>query len=218
MGHKPATSRTWVGPAPSTCETTDRVLERNVGAFAIVPRANDWGTHTIHCCTGSPVRAIYYAWQSILHHESGRLQVNLLMNRVSRWVDTDSHIPYVGQVDVRIWEPVDLSIKIPEWVKPGDVRVQVNGEDRRVGWDCRYAEVGEVKPGDVATMTFSICERIDTVWIEKEKHSLVRTGNDVVAIDPLGEIYPLYQREQYRQNGTRLRKMKRFVSDESIHW
>ena len=199
-------------------QTTDRVVERNVGAFAGWPKANDWGNSIMHCCTGNGTRTIYFLWENTLTHDSDNLRVNLLLNRASAWADVNSHVPYTGQVDVKIREKLDLSIRIPEWVKRGEVRIQVNGVDREAEWDGRYAVVGEVKPGDVATMTFPIAERTDTTWIEKERYTLVRKGNDVVAIDPPGRHCPLYQREHYRGNATRWRQADRFISKERIYW
>ena len=205
-----------------TYQTNERVAERNLGAFAGWPKANDWyvgaGPGIMHCCTGNGARAIYYVWENIVTHDSGKLRVNLLLNRASPWADVDSHIPYVGQVDVKAKQPVDLSIRIPEWVTPAEVRVRVNGTDRECGWQGRYAEVGKVNPGDVATMTFPIAERTDEMWIEKEKYTLVRKGNDVVAIDPPGRYCPLYQRDHYRQNPTRWRSIERFVSKQLLYW
>ena len=203
-------------------QTTDRVPERNLGGFAGWPSMNDWyagdGHGIMHCCTGNGTRAIYYVWESILQHDNGRLCVNLLLNRASHWADVDSHVPYTGQVDVRIKQPVHLSIRIPQWARPAAVRVQVNGADRRVDWEGRYAVLGETVPGDVATMTFPLPERTDTVWVEKQRYTLVRKGNDVVAIDPPGRYCPLYQREHYRANSTRWRNVDRFVSSERIYW
>ena len=203
-------------------QTTERVPERNVGGFAGWPAMNDWyagdGHGIMHCCTGNGTRAIYYVWQRIVTLDGENLRVNLLLNRASPWADVDSHVPYTGRVDVRIKESVRLSIRIPEWVKPADVRVQVNGADRRVNWDGRYAVAGRMKPGEVATMTFPISERTDSVWVQKEKYTLVRKGNDVVAIDPPGKYGPLYQREHYRADDTRRRRSERFVSTEQIYW
>ena len=199
----------------------DYVPERNLGGFAGWASANDWhgGPNAfMHCCTGNGTRAIYYVWENILQYQDGKLKVNLLLNRASPWADVDSHVPYVGQVDVRVKQPVELSVRIPEWVKPEQVRVQVSGAEREVGWDGRYAEVGAVKPGDVAMMTFPIGERTDVVYVERERYTLVRKGNDVVAIDPPGRYCPLYQRQHYRVNETRLRKVERFVSEENIYW
>ncbi len=199
-------------------QTTDRVIERNIGAFAACPEPNDWGAYIVHCCTGNGTRAIYYLWDHILTHTDGKLRVNLLLNRASRWADIDSHIPYVGQVDVKVKQPVDLSIRIPEWVKPADTVCRVAEVERPLGWAGRYAEIGEVKPGDVVTLTFPITEHSETIWIEKRKYTLVRKGSDIVAIDPPGQICPLYQREHYRASATRWRKVERFVSKETIHY
>jgi len=203
-------------------QTTDRVAERNLGAFAGWPKANDWytgqGIGIMHCCTGNATRALYYAWDHILRHEDGKLRVNLLLNRASLWADVDSHIPYTGQVDVKVKQPVDLSIRIPEWVSAEDTRCQVAGVEHVLGFDGRYAQVGAVKPGDVVTLTFPIAERTDIVYVEKEKYTLTRKGNDVVHIDPPGKYCPLYQRDHYRTNTTRWRKVERFASNEIIHW
>ena len=68
----------------------------------------------------------------------------------------------------------------------------MNGEQRRLGWDGRYAYVGSVKPSDIATLTFPIGERTDVVHIEKEPYTLLRKGNEVVSIDPSGRHYPLF--------------------------
>ncbi|RKY06227.1 MAG: hypothetical protein DRP56_07810 [Planctomycetota bacterium] len=215
------------------CQTTDNVLARHVGAFAGWPHPNDWGydlhdwpaeqeilpSRTVmHCCTGNASRALYYVWERMVQYKAGKLKVNLLLNRASQWADVDSHIPYAGQVDVKIKKPVNLSIRIPEWVSPKDVRIRVDGKDIQVKFNSRYALVGDVVPGNVVTMTFPIAERTDSIWVEKHKYNIVRKGNEVVAMDPMGEFCPLYLREHYRANDTRWHKAERFVSDESIHW
>lgn len=218
-------------PVDETYQTADRVPERNVGAFAGWPSPNDWfGVHLegkfalphypgiMHCCTGNGTRALYYVWKNILHYSDGKLRVNLLLNRASPWADVDSHIPYTGQVDVKVKQKADLSIRIPEWVKPEEVRVTINSAERRLTFDGRYANVGSVKPGDVVTMTFPIEERTDKVFIEKKEYALVRKGNDVVCIDPPGYYHPLYQRAHYRVDHTRWRKITRFVAEKDIDW
>ena len=202
--------------------TTENVLERNIGAFAGWPRANDWyvghGIGVMQCCTGNATRAIYYLWENILSHQDGKLRVNMPLNRASRWADVDSHIPYEGKVDVKVKEQVDLAVRIPEWVKPAEARCSVNGGSRTVKWDGRYALLGAVNPGETATVQFPLPERSDTVTIEKENFRILRKGNDVVRIDPPGRWCPLYRRDHYRVNSTRWRTIERFVTDESIHW
>ena len=96
--------------------------------------------------------------------------------------------------------------------------MRVGDADREVGWEGRYAEVGEVKPGDVVTVTFPISERIDKIYVEKRPYTLVRKGNDVVFVDPPGRYCPLFMRDHYREDATRWRRAARFVCDEEIHW
>ena len=195
-----------------------RVPERNLGAFAGWPSANDWGRGIQHCCTGNATRALYYIWENTVKYEAGTLSVNLLLNRASRWADIDSHIPYAGQVDVRVKEPIELRVRIPEWVAPGEVEARVGGGRRRISFDGRYARLGKVTPGEAATVSFPIAERTEEALIEKDRYTLVRRGNEVVRIAPQGTRCPLYQRDHYRDDGTLWRRVARFVAKQQIEW
>lgn len=202
--------------------TTDRVIERAVGSFSGWPSMNDFvqgnGWSIMHCCTGNGARAVYYVWKNILTHADGRLKVNLLLNRASRWADIDSHIPYRGQVDVKMKQALDLEIRLAEWVKPEDARCTVDGQPRKLTFDGRYAQVGAVQAGQTVTLTFPIPERTDRVIVEKRPYTLIRRGNDVVHIDPPGENRPLYQRGHYRQGETLWKDVRRFVPAQEIPW
>jgi hypothetical protein len=204
-------------------QAAERVAERNLGAFATFPWPNDWyrpdwGWGISHCCTGNGTRALYYVWQNILTHDEGNLRVNLLMNRASPWADVNSHIPYTGRVDVQIKTPVVLSVRIPEWTEPENLEVTVNEAARTVRADGRYVEVGAMQPNDTVTLCFPLAERTDELFIEKRRYQVVRRGNDVVCIDPPGQVHPLYQRAHYRQDNTRWHEISRFISDQSIDW
>jgi DUF1680 family protein len=172
----------------------------------------------MHCCTGNATRAVYYAWERILTRQNSTLQVNLLLNRASTWADIDSHLPYAGRVQVRVKEPLNLEVRLPEWVPPDDARCVVNRAPRALTFDGRYARVGQVKAGDQVELTFPIAERTDAVIIEKRKYSLIRRGNDVVHIDPPGRNRPLYQRGHYRGGTTLWKQVTRFVPDEEMRW
>jgi len=207
----------------SRSRSVERVPERNLGAFAGIPSANDWyGRENSpalgHCCLANGSKVLYWIWERILRYQDGKLRVNLLLNRASKWADIDSYIPYQGRVDVKIKKPLDLSVRIPEWVHPEQVRCQVDNKERTLGWQGRYAQVGSVKPGSEVTMSFPIFERTDTIWVEKKAFTLIRKGNEVVSIDPPGRNHPLYQREHYRDDTPRFKKITRFVADQSIAW
>ena len=200
--------------------TTERVTERVVGSFTGNAYPNDFFGLDLGlspCCLGNGNRAWYHIWENILHYDEGKLQINLLLNRASQWADVDSHLPYSGRVDVKIKRPVALSVRIPAWVIPRETRVQVNGKDRTVEYQGRYAKVGSVKPDDVVSVMFPICEQPSTQWIQGDRFDLVLKGNEVVLMEPSGEKIPLYQRSHYRVEGTRWRKIERFIADKLIY-
>jgi hypothetical protein len=203
-------------------QTADRVPERNLGAFAGWPAANDWyvgmGSGIMHCCTANGSRSLFLIWNRILTYKDGQLKVNLLLNRSSKWADVDSYIPYQGRVVIKVKQPLELSVRIPEWVSPEETRASINDAERSIEWDGRYARIGQVKPDDTVTVTFPIAERTDLIQIEKRRYTIVRKGNEVVSIDPPGRYCPLYQRQHYRSDSPRWRKVTRFVSDEDINW
>ncbi|MBM3242960.1 hypothetical protein FJZ31_42415 [Candidatus Poribacteria bacterium] len=209
--------------------TIDKVPERSVGVFASYPSANEWmgpsdsdrfGDYNVHsaCCTGNGSRAIYYVWENILRYQDGKLKVNLLLNRASPWADVNSFIPYEGRVDAKMKQACELSVRIPEWVKPDEVRCRVNDAARTLSWEGHYAVIGKVQPKDVATLTFPIFERTDKVQIQEREYTLIRKGNDVVHIDPPGRYGPFYQREKYRENKVQWKKANRFISQQLINW
>lgn len=204
-------------------ETSDRVAERNLGAFAGWPSANDWTIFAgiQHCCTANGARAIYYAWEHALSFEEGVLTVNLLLNRASIWADVDSHIPYTGRVDLKIKQRcADVLVRVPEWVETGiaDVSCTVDGLNRTVQWRGRYVGVGEARPGDSVSLYFPICENTTSEVIGCVLYTLVTRGSTVVFIDPPGKHHPLYQRAHYRENETRWRKAARFVPHALLKW
>lgn len=199
----------------------DGVAERILGAFATTASINDWdppqvrpgGMGVSSCCTANGARAIYFAWRAILSHTSGELRVNLLLNRASSWVDVNSHLPYTGRVDIHVKEANRLKVRIPEWVDTHAVKLRVNGEDRRFGWEGRYLDIGQVEKKQEVTIEFPMEERTVTVDVPFggiPKVTLVLKGNDVVEIDPRGVNYPLYQRDYYRQGSTLWKNVSRF--------
>jgi hypothetical protein len=237
--------RLHVGDPPSDIEsdgrwpmTTDRVGERNIGAFGGWQSPNDWIEFTLtrwdpespklqrlghvqgimHCCTGNATRALYDVWRNTTHVQGNRIKVNLLLNHTNKAVDIDSHIPYTGQVDIRVKRDCLLSVRMPGWVELGQVQCVVGESPRAVSFDGRYAQVGEVKADQSVRLIFPIAERTDRVTISSQWYFLVRKGHDVVFIDPPGKLCPLYQRDHYRDNVTLWKKAIRYVDEQWLDW
>jgi hypothetical protein len=208
-------------------EVAEHAPERNIGAYAGGASANDFALGVAspgigHCCTGTCTRAIYYVWENMLDYREGRLRVNLLLNRASRWADVYSYIPYQGRVDIKIKKSNrELLVRAPEWVATRSPRIECNvgGSPRPLAWAGRYLSAGAANAGDVVSLTFPMEERTVTEQIGGHSYTLVIRGNTVVSIDPPGKNVPLYLgREGYRSNQVAWRRVQRFVPDQAIVW
>jgi len=218
------------GFAPSLPhETAERVAERSLGAFSGWAKANEWTAFMgiMHCCTGNGARALYYAWERIVERRGEELRVNLLLNRASPWADVESRVPYEGRVDVKVKQPVQVALRLPEGVAPGEAEVRVAptgvaveaAAPRRVAWDGRWGKAGAVRPGDTVSLLFPLAERtLRNVIIGDGIFTLSMKGTTVVGIDPPGRHCPLYQRDHYRDGPVRWRRARRFVADVIPRW
>ncbi|MDE0431610.1 MAG: hypothetical protein OXH98_17745 [Caldilineaceae bacterium] len=218
--------------------TTERVGERNIGAYAGWQAPNDWvdfmltrfleGTpfgdrlgHVqgiMHCCTANAVRGLYEVWRGIVGTNGDRVNVNLLLNRTHGAVDVDSHIPYNGQVDLHVKRDCRLAVRMPAWVDLGQVSCFVDDSAREIAFDGRYAQVGDVRGKQSVRLNFPIGERTDRVTINNRWYLLVRKGHDIVYIDPPGKLCPLYQRDHYRDNVTLWKKTTRYMDEQTLDW
>ncbi len=121
-------------------ETTDNVLERAVGGFAWI-LANGHFQHPgeMHCCTANGNQGFYYAWDAVVKGSGNRATVNLLFNRFSPWLDLESYLPFEGKVVIHNKKAQYLQVRIPAWVRSGDLRTFVNETAVEPTWNGRYA-------------------------------------------------------------------------------
>jgi len=203
-------------------ETTDRVVERNIGSFAGLATGNDWGGGIMQCCTGNGARAIYYVWEHILDYEKGRLRVHMLLNRASPWADVYSYIPNEGRVDIKLKKDCgSVLVHAPEWIETGsgEIKGLVDGEVYEdVSWDGRYVKFGALKQGNTVTIKFAIPEKTVTELMGGNTYTFAVKGNTIVSVEPAGGRFaPLYLRETYR-GPLSWRTVERFVADKPIDW
>ena len=214
--------RPGIAPQPPETEWPDaehRVAERHVGAFGGWLSGNEWGNNIMHCCTGNSTRALYYIWNGICDVQDDRLQVNLLMNRSSRWADIDSHVPHKGQVDVKVKRPLErCSVRIPAGVRAEDTLYLLDGERRIPQWDGRYCHAGRVTSGQTISVCFPLDTRQELAYIEKVPHTYTLKGTTAIDVDPPGRDGAIYRREHYRQDETRWKKVTRFVPEQEFRW
>jgi DUF1680 family protein len=209
-----------------------QVIDRTMGLFLTCSDptlAQPWWTK---CCQGNIPVGLYQAWESIVRYNQGLAQVNLLLNRASRWVDVDSYLPYEGKVVLKNKTAEKLSVRIPLWADKRAVRCQVNGANLPVTWLGNYVLVDRVSPGDKVTITFPMVETTEyyTDRSYGTRYTCRFKGNTLIDISPraekfnwtkitsddgtsseTGKGYPMYQRDFYKRDKAPMKKVTRYV-------
>ena len=213
---------------------TENVIERNIGAFASCAEPTKMYAWWTMCCNANMMLAIHKAWDATVRFDNGLAQVNLLLNRVSPWVDIDSHLPYEGKVVLRNKQAERMSVRIPLWVDRTALRCEVNGRKVPIRWLGRQLQVEDLQPGDTVTITFPMVETIEkhTERTYNTTYTCRFKGNTLIDISPrpkefsLKRIssddgkftelnkemgYPLYQRDHLKANQAPTKEVTRYV-------
>ena len=85
---------------------------------------------------------------------------------------------------------------------------------RRDGWKRQLIRVSRLRPNDEVSIEFPMPERTLHRVIGRRPYKLTLRGSNVVAIDPPGVIYPLYQDAPKGD----LVERERFVPSRKVIW
>ena len=200
-------------------EAETDAVERAVGSWAGWATGNDGVHHALmQCCVGNAGRSMYYVWDRVVSRKGDEVRVNLHLNRASQWLDVESHLPYEGKVVLKVKEAPKLAVRIPEWTQSDKVTCKVNGSGTDLLWEGAYIKVQGLNQGDEVTVEFPMREVTLFKQIGTAPYKLRIKGNTVVDISPKGTIYPLYQRDHYKQDKAPMKKVNRFVPEDQIAW
>ncbi len=138
-------------------ETTQDVLARSIGAFAwTLVNGRYQAPLTMQCCTANGNQGFYYAWEAAVKPSGNGAVVNLLFNRFSPWLDLDSYLPFEGRVQIRNKGCRNIQVRLPGWVRLGELRCTVNGLSREPAWCGRYAGFLDLPGEAVITLEFPV--------------------------------------------------------------
>ena len=218
-------------------ETTDRVIERCIGSMAPMLVVGYNKPFCLHCCTGNGTQGFYYAWSKIVEPRGEAVQVNLLLNRVSPWMDVDSYLPYEGRVILHNKTAKAAFVRFPACVDTRDVRVSTPDRTLTPHWVNKHAVLCNLSPGEEIQITFPVKEETATYTLHNvlerpyftEMGNSLRTerqyacrfrGKTLVDIQPRITMpgYPIYMRDHYRQDKAPLETKTRYVASRTIVW
>ncbi len=211
---------------------TENVHERMLGIFGTWLSPTSSYDETWQCCTGNASRGIAYAWDGILDGQDDQVQVNMLLNRASKWLDIDSYLPYEGKVVIHNKIAKRVSVRIPVWVDRSKLQASVNGTDRKLSYVGSYVVFDDMKKGDKLQLDFPVAEETVRLTAHSGKgregqkpyttYTITFRGNTVVDISPRNEspnVYPLYLRDHMKAKKTPMKTKTRFVADKkTLNW
>lgn len=198
-------------------ESDERVIERTIGIFCEDANLGQiLAPNSVICCTGNGAQGLYYAWEGIIRENYGHAQVNLLLNRVSPWMDIESYLPYEGKVVLKNKTAQKLSLRLPNWVDRSKVQCRVDKQSRHFWKLGNYAILEGLKPQDEVVFTFPMKEetviytRQQVARDDRKQKDPARIstrvtcyfrGNTLVDLSPRPDErwYPIYQRDRYRK-------------------
>ena len=144
--------------------------------------------------------------------------MNLLLNRVSPWLDVASYLPYEGLVELRNKRAECIAVRIPGWVDSSSVTTEVNGAAAAPLKSGNYLLFTALKPGDLIALRFSVEERTERYTIGETTYTTVLRGSTVVDIAPRltdtpehRSKYPFFVRAHLRANQVPVKETKEFI-------
>ena len=144
------------------------------------------------CCPGWGARTLGLLWKNTVTEEKNRVEVNLPFDRTTEKVEVKSHLPFEGKIDVKALKPVDLLVRIPDWVEHGRVEVSVNGKQRdKVEFKTPfsdYVRIGRLAAGERAELRYPLRKEKKRYHIEYHP-SLYEAdwlGNVVMGLEEIG--------------------------------
>jgi hypothetical protein len=189
----------------------DKVMPSLLGGFA------GWGAVTAmsddspfantnqHCCNAAGARAIYDAWQYAVTDHDGVFQVNLHVHRnhsAAEIVAAEAIQPRptllsggaddVGRLQIKVKQPRQLKVRIPEFVAAGQMLVRINDEKVAIREDGVFLDLGTVRPGDRVEVFYPLKARTTEERIAPGVFSFRWRGATVVGASPEQKIRPLF--------------------------
>jgi len=187
--------------------TYDDVAARVKGGFAGWAAPNDWigGSSRkhwdmMHCCSPAGARALFLAWSHTITERDGTVSINLHLDRDARAGELRSHRPWQGKLVFSLARKRKLRIRLPAWLADArQIKAYVNARRVTPKRRGRWLAFDRLAAADVVSVNYPMEARQGWEVIGGNTYRLKWKGDTVVAIEPPGELRPLYQRSRFEK-------------------
>lgn len=175
----------------------DKIKSALYGSWASysLPNSLDNSTDVEGCCLGSGILGCFLIWDNIVIKKDDTVIVNMALSRNSQWLEVIGYQPYEGKIELLIYDAPTVNIRIPSWVSENEIRVS-SGEKKFpfTFMPNRYIELKGLKMGDLVRIEFPLKQENTVEKISGQIYNVRWRGDTVVSVQPLGKIYPIFQR------------------------
>jgi hypothetical protein len=179
------------------------------------------------CCSANGAMGLYYAWHGITRLDDRVATVNLLLNRVSPWVDIRSYLPYEGRVELENKSVQTMLVRIPRWTEASEVVASVGGRRTVPPRAGRYLVFDGLGKGDRIRLDFPNPGFTLQQTIAGRALKVSFRGSTVVGIEPgeddpallqwtRGNAIPLYQRADFKKTSAPVRSARLFIPERTL--
>lgn len=147
-----------------------------------------------NCCGGSGVHAFFAVWKNASRFQEGTLSVNLHIDKLLPQAEIRCYQPYKGLLVLKLKESCNVKVRIPEFVKEGDVNVRLDSKEMSFKVRGNFLELDERKAGEKIVITYPLRLTTEEVTIGspgyRQYHFRVTyKGDTVVQMQPVGNDY-----------------------------
>ncbi len=177
-----------------------------------------------NCCGGSGLHALFIAWKNAARFEKGTLSVNLHIDKLLPQAEIRGFQPFKGLLTIQIREACAVRVRIPDFVEPKGMVVDINGAKIQPGVFGNYLELAHRVQGDTIRVTYPLPitteeAEIGNPGFRHYRYRVTWKGDTAVRMEPLGNEFatgyserdkrevpvfygkegpgPLYQREDF---------------------
>jgi hypothetical protein len=175
----------------------DKIRDALYGSWASysLPNSLDNSNEVEGCCLGSGILACYLIWDNIVTKKDEKVTVNMALSRNSEWLEVIGYQPYEGKIELLIHDAPLVYVRIPPWVLEEKIRVSSHNQDFPFKFMAdRYIKLEGLKSGDFISIEYPL-KNVQTVEkVSGELYNVKWRGDTLVAIQPEGHIYPIFER------------------------
>jgi hypothetical protein len=150
------------------------------------------------CCPSTGMTGLSLAWRDIVRQTDKGTFVNMAFNRNSAHAEVVSFLPQKGRLTVVPKHNGTVYIRIPGFASKELVAAWKNAQRRdRLDWMGDYVVFSETKKGDELTVTYPLVSFVQRFKRAGTVYTVNWQGNAVTHLDPMGTVWPLFEKIPY---------------------